>query len=70
MSDPAASSPIRVFVAATADEFWTIASDRKAAVIEHGDRLLDFLKRCLRCPAPLSEPKDLAWFLASYAISI
>ena len=57
-------------LAATADEFWAMASDRKAAVIEHGDRLLDFLKRCLRRPAPLSEPKDLAWFLASYAISI
>ncbi len=34
---------------------------------EHGDRLLDFFKRCLRRPAPLTDPKDVAWFLASYA---
>ena len=25
------------------------------------------LKRCLRRPAPLTDPKDVAWFLASYA---
>ena len=48
-------------------EFWTLASHPEAAVKAHGDRLLDFLQRCLLRPAPLTEPKDVAWFLASYA---
>jgi hypothetical protein len=30
-------------------------------------RFLEFLRRALRTPAPLTEPEDLAWFLASYA---
>jgi hypothetical protein len=54
-------------LADSADAFWELCANRKAAVAEHGDRLLDFLKRCLRRPAPLAEPKDVAWFLASYA---
>ena len=52
-------------LAATEKEFWQRPVE--AAVVEHGDRLLDFLKRCLRRPAPLTDPKDVAWFLASYA---
>jgi N-6 DNA Methylase len=48
-------------------EFWKLASQPASAVKAHGDRLLDFLQRCLLRPAPLAEPKDLAWFLASYA---
>lgn len=31
------------------------------------DRFAEFLRRVLRTPAPLAEPEDLAWFLASYA---
>jgi len=34
---------------------------------EQGDRLVDFLKRMMLHRAPLTEPEDLAWFLASYA---
>src|SRR5205823_4388869 len=48
-------------------DFWALANDPKAAAAGHGDRLLDFLRRCLRRQAELTEPKDLAWFLASYA---
>lgn len=47
--------------------FWVLARDPDSAVAAHGDRLIDFLRRCLRRPAPLSDPKDVAWFLASYA---
>ena len=54
-------------LAASEPDFWALAADHSAAVAEHGDRLIDFLRRCLRRPAPLTEPKDLAWFLASYA---
>ena len=36
-------------------------------LLEHEGRLEDFLKRAMLQRAPLSEPKDVAWFLASYA---
>jgi hypothetical protein len=52
-------------LAADEREFWR--RDAAATMTEHGDRLLDFLERCLRRPAPLTDPKDVAWFLASYA---
>jgi Type ISP C-terminal specificity domain/N-6 DNA Methylase len=47
--------------------FWRLAGKPQAALKEHGERLIDFLKRCLRRSAPLTDPKDVAWFLASYA---
>ncbi|MGQ0697070.1 MAG: hypothetical protein ACT4PZ_02395 [Panacagrimonas sp.] len=34
---------------------------------EQGTAFADFLSRVLRHAAPLSGPKELAWFLASYA---
>jgi hypothetical protein len=34
---------------------------------QHGDRLMDCLRRVMLHAAPLTDPKDLAWFLASYA---
>ena len=54
-------------LAASEKEFWQLASKPEQAVKEHGERLLDFLERCLRRPVPLTDPKDVAWFLASYA---
>jgi hypothetical protein len=39
---------------------------RKAAAAQ-GEPLFEYLKRVLMRPAPLAGPKDLAWFLASYA---
>lgn len=33
----------------------------------HGERLVEFLRRALLHGAPLTDPEDLAWFLASYA---
>jgi hypothetical protein len=47
--------------------FWQLAEHPEKAVREHGERLLHFLERCLRRPAPLTDPKDVAWVLASYA---
>ncbi len=43
-----------------------LAHPRKAAK-EHGDRLIEFIKRVLLYEAVLTNPEDLAWFLASYA---
>ncbi len=45
--------------------FWTADAVVLVATLEAP--FLDFLKRCLLRPAPISEPKDVAWFLASYA---
>jgi hypothetical protein len=45
-------------LAASEKEFWNLASHPESAVKAHGDRLLDFLQRCLLRPAPLTEPKD------------
>ena len=39
---------------------------RKAAA-EHGERLTEFLRRCLLRQSQIASPQDLAWFLASYA---
>ena len=41
-------------------------SRRKAAEI-HGERLADYLQRMMLYAAPLDNPRDLAFFLASYA---
>ncbi|MEN6335919.1 MAG: type ISP restriction/modification enzyme [Phycisphaerales bacterium] len=43
-----------------------LAHPQKAAE-QHGDRLLDCLRRVMLHAAPLADPQDLAWFLASYA---
>jgi hypothetical protein len=48
-------------LAASEKELWRKAAGPDAAVAAHGDRLLDFLKRCLLRPAPLTGPKDVAW---------
>lgn len=34
---------------------------------QHGDRLVDCLRRVMLHAAPLTDPQELAWFLASYA---
>jgi len=44
----------------------SIRQPRKTAK-EQGDRLIEFLKRAMLHAAPLTDPEDLAWFLASYA---
>ena len=47
--------------------FWSgVAHPRKMAE-EHGERLTEYLKRAMLRRAELVEPKDVAWFLASYA---
>ncbi|MBN1362859.1 MAG: N-6 DNA methylase [Sedimentisphaerales bacterium] len=43
-----------------------LAHPRKAAQ-EQGERFVEFLQRVMLHAAPLTEPEDLAWFLASYA---
>jgi len=54
-------------LARSEDEFWALAAHPRRAAGEHGERLRDYLARAMLLPAPLDAPKDVAWFLASYA---
>lgn len=47
--------------------FWSAVAHPQKMAKEHGERLTEYLKRAMLRPAELVEPKDVAWFLASYA---
>jgi len=47
--------------------FWVVAAQPRKAANELGERLVEYLKRVLLHAAPLNNPKDVAFFLASYA---
>lgn len=46
-------------------ELWSISPSGFAAA--SGERLLDYLRRAFLRRAPLTNPRDVSWFLASYA---
>ena len=48
-------------------EFWLMASHHSATAQQQGARFIEYLKRVMLHAAPLALPKDVAWFLASYA---
>lgn len=48
-------------------EFWRRAAHPKQFAEQHAAGLEEFLKRVMLYQAPLATPRDLAWFLASYA---
>jgi hypothetical protein len=48
-------------------EFWQRAAQPKQFAGQQGESLEEFLKRVMLYQAPLATPRDLAWFLASYA---
>jgi hypothetical protein len=48
-------------------EFWALAAQPEQAEQTHGQPFADFLRRAMTHNAPLVDPKDLAWRLASYA---
>jgi len=54
-------------LAASEAAFWQLAAHPHKAATELGPAFADFLARAMLHAAPLSDPKDLAWFLASYA---
>ena len=54
-------------MADSAVTFLELLNHPKKASQDQGDRLLDFLRRVMLHSAPLTDPEDLAWFLASYA---
>ncbi len=47
--------------------FWIAATHSRQAAGELGERFTEYLKRVLLHAAPLNNPKDVAFFLASYA---
>jgi hypothetical protein len=54
-------------LAASEAAFWQAAANPEAALVAHGERFVEYLKRVLLSNAPLEAPADVAWFLASYA---
>jgi hypothetical protein len=57
----------RFTLAATEAAFWQAATHQRATATELGERFIEYLKRVMLHAAPLTQPKDVAWFLASYA---
>ncbi|MFZ1642423.1 MAG: hypothetical protein WAV07_13545 [Candidatus Contendobacter sp.] len=57
----------RLQLAAGEAEFLELLRQPRQAAARFGDRLLDFLARALSYNAPLTDPQDLAWLLASHA---
>jgi hypothetical protein len=47
--------------------FWTAASHPRPIAAEQGEAFVEFLKRVMLHAASLAAPKDVAWFMASYA---
>ncbi|PKQ21201.1 MAG: hypothetical protein CVT66_01760 [Actinobacteria bacterium HGW-Actinobacteria-6] len=47
--------------------FWAKVQHPRKYAEDAVEGLTEFLRRVLLHDAPLSDPKDLAWFLASYA---
>ena len=56
----------RYTLAATEAEFWTHIG-LATFTDTHRERLTEYLRRVLLAAAPLTNPADVAWFLASYA---
>lgn len=54
-------------IASSEQDFRSLAKDPKSSAAQHGPPLLDYLARVLTHAAPLREPRDVAWLLASYA---
>jgi hypothetical protein len=68
--DVATGKPVKreTFRLSSSDRaFWAAAAQLKKLVASQGDRFVEYLKRVMLHAAPLSDPKDVAWFLASYA---
>ena len=57
----------RYAISPTAHQFWELAGHPRKAADDQGARFSEFLRRVMLHAAPLMDPKDVAWFLASYA---
>jgi len=57
----------RFVLAGSESDFWQLAAHPRKAAEQYGERLADYLQRIMLHAAPLDNPRDLAFFLASYA---
>jgi hypothetical protein len=57
----------RFTLAPNEKDFWKVASHSRATSTEVSERFIEYLKRVMLHAAPLTQPRDVAWFLASYA---
>jgi hypothetical protein len=57
----------RFVLAGNQETFWALANTANELEPEMETQFVDYLKRALLGDAPLSQPADLAWFLAAYA---
>lgn len=57
----------RYTLSASETEFWANLADPNAFAQIHTKRFEEFLERSMLHNAPIQDPADLAWFLASYA---
>jgi len=48
-------------------DFWMKAAHPRKFALEFGETFIEYLRRTMLQAAPVSSPRDLAWFLASYA---
>ena len=64
------SNPVKLEsyrLAASEADFWMKAAHPKKFAQECGETFAEYLRRAMLQAAPVSSPRDLAWFLASYA---
>ena len=54
-------------IAKSEKDFWLVTAHPRKATTELGERFTEYLKRVMLHNAPLNNPKDVAFFLASYA---
>ena len=47
--------------------FWALAAHPQKAADEKGESFCEYISRVILANAPLTDPRDVAWFLASYA---
>ncbi|MCE5323080.1 N-6 DNA methylase [bacterium] len=57
----------RCTIADSHEQFWREAAHPRSMAERYGEQFIEYLKRVMQRNAPLADPKDLAWFLASYA---
>jgi len=61
-------TPLEAYALAGSEgEFWSQASQPRKLTDLHGERFVGYLQRAMLHNAQLTDPKDLAFFLASYA---
>jgi hypothetical protein len=54
-------------LASSENDFWMKAAHPKKLAQEYGEIFVEYLRRAMLQASPVSFPRDLAWFLASYA---